>query len=125
VSGRLQWSGLGLEPQGRNSFFEPAGLRTNLEARQVPLRKRLLLKLCPQRAIHTLPELFGKHVSRCPGVWTQEAGRKLDLAMQLAEGALDVRLRPRVVRLGEDGFGWVVLEASGEPCRGIQPVSPP
>jgi hypothetical protein len=27
----------------------------------------------------------------------------------LAEGAFDVRLRPRVVGLGEDGFGWALL----------------
>jgi 4-hydroxy-3-methylbut-2-en-1-yl diphosphate synthase IspG/GcpE len=41
----------------------------------------------------------------CESQQTKRAGSSL----QLAEGAFDVRLRPRVVGLGEDGFGWAVL----------------
>jgi hypothetical protein len=42
----------------------------------------------------------------CESQQTEQAGS----SAQLAEGAFDVRSSSRVVRLGEDGFGWAVSD---------------
>jgi hypothetical protein len=42
----------------------------------------------------------------CESQQTEQAGS----SAQLAKGAFDVRLRPRIARLSEHAFGWSMLD---------------